>query len=226
MKRIMGLMVVVLTAAGASQANLIYENSLQNSSDSSWMVTKGTWEWTSEGLSNSSNGENRILFSLDELGGQADLSQGYTVSFSAMVDSGKGWGFFFDSGMNSSKKVNGYTFQYDLGYSSNGSYLLRNWTNDSEGVTRSTGASLDKNIYHNFVLNIDTDSLTVYQDGSQVFSYTGNLSSKGSLIGWRTWGNTDCTFRNLSVSSVPEPASLLLFVLAGLGMVKYSCLKR
>jgi fructan beta-fructosidase len=155
----------------------------------------------------------------------AEHALGYLVSFSAMLDNGPGWGLFFNSRVDRSNRVSGYTFQYDPGYG-RGAYLLRRWVNNRESVIKAVSASLDYDVSHTFTLDITPGSLSISQDGGEVLAYTGNLPVQGDVLGFRTWGSTDATFQNVAVQSagvagsVPEPTTLCLLGLGGLLLVR------
>jgi len=205
-RRILIAAVAVLLGAGASaRSELIYADSLTSGETSSWTTTHGEWAWTTEGLTNAAAGENRIF--LDVL---SDVTE-YEVSLAATLDAGNGWGLFFGADLDGADRVSGFGFQYDPGYGG-GAYLLRKWQSNSESVLASQFAELDLHVEHDFALMIAPNSFRVYQDDVEVLSYDQELAPVGPLLGLRTWSTSDATFSDFAVSSVPEPASMVLMM--------------
>lgn len=202
--------------AGTASAATVYWDSFQSGPPSEWVVSEGSWEWTPLGLSNDASGENRVF--LDALSG---LEQ-YAVSVSAVLDQGNGWALFFGADLDGKNRVSGYTFQYDPGYGG-GAYLLRDWSKNKESVLASVAAPLDLGVGHDFQFDVTATSFRAVQDGVEVLSFDGALSPAGDLLGFRTWSNSDATFANFQLASVPEPScaallaggSLLLMVRRG-----------
>ena len=196
----------VLLGAGASaDGEVIYANSVSSGEAPGWTTTHGEWAWTTAGLTNAVPGENRIF--LDVL---SDVTE-YEVSLAATLDAGNGWGLFFGADLDDANRVSGFGFQYDPGYGG-GAYLLRKWQSNNESVLAAQFAGLDLHVEHDFALTIAPDSFCVYQDGVEVLSYDQELAPAGSLLGLRTWTTSEATFSDFAVSSVPEPASLLVMM--------------
>ena len=144
------LFLAMLTMIQISFGSLIYQDALDGSNADNWNVTKGKWDFGSDGLSNSKRGENRIFTDV-QVG-----SDPYQIDFTGNLSSGNGWGLYFGADLAAhNNKVTGMNFQYDPGYAG-GAYLLRKWVNDKESVVASYRTKLDYNTDHNFTLDISS----------------------------------------------------------------------
>ena len=215
------LLLIVVFMAKAAFGSLIYQDSLNGDNSNNWNATRGGWDFSDSGLSNTKKGENRIFTDI-QVG-----SDPYTIEFTGNLFSGNGWGFYFGADLASDNKVTGMNFQFDAGYGG-GAYLLRKWVNDKESVVARYQTSLDLNSDHDFVLNISSTGFTAFQDGIEVLKYSGDMNLAGSMIGIRTWSASQSGFSDLTVSdltagtrsAIPEPATVALVAVGALGILR------
>ncbi len=200
---------LLFAAALTAQAAPIYSTAFTPAEQDNWQVTRGEWLWSDDGLTNTKHGENRIF--IDTLVGLND----YTVSLSANLHEGQGWGMFFGSNLDSQNKISGFNFQYDPGWG-DGAYLIRKWDSDKESVLSSVRTDLDYDIVHDFLFQVSNNSITVQQDGTEIIRYNGLLEPEGTLLGLRTWSGSTASFTSMSVSGIPEPSTLLLLGISGM----------
>jgi hypothetical protein len=197
---------LVLTAAPAA-GEAIYAEDLRSGPLTEWVINRGTWTWEPDGLSNAGYGENRIF--LDIL---RDIPE-YEINLAASLHEGKGWGLFFGANLDDHDRLSGYSFQYEP-QSRNGAYLLQDWMVNHKSMVERIDSTLDLNVFHEFTFHVTPAAFRAYQEGDLVLSYEGELPAAGSLVGLRTWSNSEATFRDLSIQAIPEPPTFLL-LLAG-----------
>jgi len=180
-----------------------------------WIVTKGSWTWSSNRFTNSGMDDERIFHAIPEA---LDGSVGYEVRFNGMLtQDGPGWGFYFNAALTpTDNTVTGYSFQYDPGYAP-GSYILWEWVNDVPTLMTSANHPQDFGVDHEFILRILPDSFSVSQDGEEVLTYEGPLTMPRDLIGFRTWIYSTASFSNPDVDEItvtPEPTVLSLLAVS------------
>jgi hypothetical protein len=198
--------VTVLTAAPAA-GEAIYAQDLRSGPLSEWVLDRGTWTWGPHGLSNASHGENRIFLDLAR-----DIPE-YEINLAACLSQGQGWGLLFGAYLDDHDRLSGYGFQYEPQFHG-GAYLLQEWMANGKNMLERVEAALDSDVFHDFTFHVTPDAFLAFQDGDLVLSYEGELPAAGSLVGLRTWSNSEATFRDVSIQAIPEPPAFLL-LLAG-----------
>ncbi len=215
------LLAMLLTITQFALGGLIYQDSFDGTNADSWNITKGKWDYSSDGISNSKSGENRIFTDIDI------SSDSYTIEFTGNLLTGKGWGLYFGSELaDNTNKVSGMAFQYDPG--AGNAFVLRKWDNDKESTLKWVRSDLDYNTDHTFSLTISSTGFSALQDGVEVMNYTGNMNLVGSSIGLRTWSSSEAQFKFLSISdmspgsktAVPEPATFALVAAGSLVILR------
>ncbi len=123
--------------------------------------------------------------------------ENYTINInSATLSQGNGYGVYFRATNQSA--VNGYTFQYDPGYSG---FIFRKWVNGSElsppiAVKRVSGYDWAKPRDIKIVVN--GDHFTAYVDNVPVLEATDSTYPSGGM-GLRTWDNTKMCASGISI---------------------------
>jgi len=121
----------------------------------------------------------------------------YTINIdSATLSQGNGYGVFFRATDESA--VDGYTFQYDPGYTG---FIFRKWVNGNElsppfAVARAPGYNWSTPRDIKIVVN--GDHFTAYVDNVPVLEATDSTYSSGGM-GLRTWDNTKMCASGISI---------------------------
>lgn len=162
----------------------------QPSAATSWKVVNGQ-------LVPTVAGENRVLLT------GSNGSDG-SVSVSANLTSGPGYGVFFRSNGNpGAREFSSYCFQFDTGFSANGSFVLRKfqyggqtalkWVDMPAGYAR-------YGVPHTTTINVVGNHIICMVDGVKVIDYvdTNNPFLTGSA-GLRSWGGSKVAFTGAEV---------------------------
>jgi fructan beta-fructosidase len=187
--------------AKGSCRNLIFFDDF-GSGDDNWHSFFGhddNWTFNDEdkNLCHTGNGGDVLL---------ADGSNGsdYNISADANLASGNGYGLFFRTTKNDADRIEGYTFQYDPGYSG-GQFIMRKWVNGYElWPPFAAAAPSDDFDWHNVDRNIEVeangDVFTAKVDGEEVLVGTDDSYPEGDA-GIRAWGSSRACFDNFTVES-------------------------
>ncbi len=149
------------------------------------------------GTSGEWSGENRAFI------GEASWVD-YTFEVDATLIGGRGgygYGIFFRA--DGGDALNGYSFQYDPGWGSGGSFLMRKWVNGSELTPFVHVPAPDGfqwvGVARHIAVDIAGKTFIVSIDGKKVLEATDDTYAQG-LVGLRTWGTSAATFDNVRVT--------------------------
>jgi len=179
---------VVFNTNFASMAGLTMIQ--QPSAATSWKIVNGQ-------LVPTVAGENRIM--LNNSGG-SDVQ----TSVSANLTSGPGYGVFFRSnGDPGATTFTAYCFQFDTGFTANGSFVLRKFQNGGQGALKWVDMPAGYAKYgttHTTTINVVGNHITCMVDGVTVIDYvdTTNPFLSGSS-GLRSWSNSNVAFSGAQV---------------------------
>lgn len=124
----------------------------------------------------------------------------YTMGL-AQLNSGNGYGLMFRL-LDQPGTFSGYSFQVDPGYGNQ--FVFRRFDRGAELQTPLAWADFppgfDVNAPHQVSVKVVGDTLTASIDGVQVLSATDNTYTSGGA-GLRTWGSSQASFDDFSVTS-------------------------
>ena len=164
-----------------------------------WTPVEGDWEASNGVLRNTSSGEGRIFTPYSGDNFMVDIDSTHLLQ-------DDGYGVWLRANEIEGNNINGYTFQYDPGYSG-GEFIMRKWVNGSESFpfARVSAAGYDWYNPHKIQVIANGDNFTVIIDGKQVLSAQDSTYSSGQ-VGLRTWSATRIELQGFSIKAVPlEP---------------------
>ena len=185
---------VVVALNSTQQCGHYFQDDFANLSG--WNIISGAWQAANGFLTGGPN-EGRIFHNLS----QSD----YTINLKDVtLNQGNGYGVFFRASNTSA--VNGYSFQYDPGYGSGGSFIMRKWVNGNElapfaAVPAPAGFNWNQPNRQIQVV-VKGNTFTAYVDGKKMVSGSDSTYPSGG-IGLRTWDGTTFRTDNLTVDPAP-----------------------
>ena len=171
-----------------------------------WEVVRGAATITDKMVSLSVAGENRVLST------KPLATPDMVFSTDATLKSGAGYGVWFRASLDSSNRINGYTFQYDPLYGN--AFIIRHWYQGTECATpiakTAFPAGFAINAKHRLIVVVQGDTIWASVDGVEMFrvaslkTAAANSPCKyplptGTRIGFRTWNTSPATFENTTL---------------------------
>jgi prepilin-type N-terminal cleavage/methylation domain-containing protein len=157
-----------------------------------WRQTAGKPYTIKDGWLSLGPGGNHMLF-----GGDPTWGDG-TLSFSGMLQSGKGFGTFFRATDTGKGKPSGYSFEYD---SSAKQFRLTEWTAGRESKPFATAPAPNgfswSGTSRDFEIEMRGDLFTVRMNGQQILTGRDSTYRQGG-IGLETWGTSVARFDSVS----------------------------
>jgi Flp pilus assembly pilin Flp len=165
-----------------------------------WEIDRGgNWRVEDGELCAGPGGEHRAY------GVDSDGSN-YTISMDATLKSGNGYGVYFRADQSN---VNGYTFQYDKGYSASGAFIFRKWINGQEMAPFQPWQSAPAgyqwyNTKRHVEISVQGNTYTAKVDGQVVATAVDSAVNPvpffdDGRVGLRTWGGEAC-FDNVQIT--------------------------
>jgi hypothetical protein len=161
---------------------------------SAWTIVNGNWR-NENGQLCGGGREGRIFVPLSE--------RNYVINVRmALLQQGNGYGIYFRA--TNFDRVDGYTFQYDPGYSP-GAFLFRKWVrgNELSPFARNNAPGYTwHNVSRQIRIEVNGNTFTAYVDGQRVLTGSDNTYTYGG-VGFRTWDATQVCFDDLTVDPLP-----------------------
>lgn len=161
---------------------------------SAWTIVNGNWRNENEQLCGGGR-EGRIFVPLSE--------SNYAINVRmALLQQGNGYGIYFRA--TNFDRVDGYTFQYDPGYSP-GAFLFRKWVrgNELSPFARANAPGYNwHNVSRQIRIEVNGNTFTAYVDGQKVLTGSDSTYTYGG-VGFRTWDATQACFDDLSIDPLP-----------------------
>ena len=181
---------------------------------SQWKLVQGAAKIEGNAVSMTAAGENRVVSTLPRT--NSDM----VYSTQATLSAGRGYGIWTRATLGAYGQVSGYSFQYDPGYQYVDSkfgkaLLLRVWQDGRECSTPIAKvqwpAGLKVDGTHEVTVVTRGDTLYATIDGTKMFdvpslkgaladSKCGMTEPTGSQVGFRTWGDSQASFRNTTIN--------------------------
>ncbi|MCS7260123.1 MAG: DUF1080 domain-containing protein [Anaerolineae bacterium] len=159
-----------------------------------WTIVNGNWR-NENGQLCGGGREGRIFVPLS--------ARNYVINVRmALLRQGNGYGIYFRA--TNFDRVDGYTFQYDPGYSS-GAFLFRKWVRGNElaPFARTSAPGYNwHNVARQIRIEVNGNTFTAYVDGQRVLTGSDSTYTHGG-VGFRTWDATQVCFDDLSVDPLP-----------------------
>ncbi|MFA5181778.1 MAG: prepilin-type N-terminal cleavage/methylation domain-containing protein [Syntrophales bacterium] len=170
--------------------NVLYASSFNGQSGLNRLM--GNWNVAQGTLNNKPGQENRIGF--------GDTAwKDYEIKVSAVLNQGNGYGIYYRADGNAN--ISGYAFQYDPGLGNR--FVVRKVVNGSEQTPfQSVSMPAEFPVYnqsHDISITVVGDRTVIKMDNQTIMDFRDPSFASGSG-GFRTWGSTEASFDNLSVS--------------------------